>query len=255
MKVVILAGGYGSRLSEETGLKPKPMVEIGGKPIIWHIMKSYSYYGFNEFIILCGYRGSYIKEYFTNYYTHLSDMTIDMANNKIEFHKNEVEPWKVTLIDTGVETMTGGRIKRIEKYVKNETFMLTYGDGVGNVNLKELLKFHKKNNKLITITSAQPGGRFGTLSIEKNDSILSFKEKPKDSVWINAGFMVCEPGIFNYLENDSTIFEQLPLSQLAIDNEMMAFKHKGFWKPMDTLKDKNDLNNMWISGDPKWKIW
>ena len=254
MKVVILAGGLGTRISEETSLKPKPMIEIGGKPILWHIMKVYSYYGFNEFIILCGYKGFMIKEYFKNYYSHMSDMTIDLKTNKIEYHKNQAEPWKITLVDTDLDTMTGGRIRRIKNYIGNNTFMLTYGDGIGNINIKELLNHHKKYKKYITITSARPGGRFGNLKIEDNNKITSFQEKPKDSVWINAGFMVCEPEVFNFLENDSTIFEQYPLSQLALDNQMMAFKHQGFWKPMDTLKDKNDLNKMWIE-NPKWKIW
>ena len=254
MKVVILAGGHGSRLSEETSIKPKPMVEIGGKPILWHIMKVYSYHGFNEFIILCGYKGFLIKEYFANYYKHMADMTINLENNDIQYHRNHAEPWKITLVDTGLDTMTGGRIKRIQNYIGNNPFMLTYGDGVGNININELVNHHKKHKKYITITSARPGGRFGNLKIEEDNKISSFHEKPKDSIWINAGYMVCEPEVFNYLENDQTVFEQHPLSQLALDNQMIAYKHRGFWKPMDTLKDKNDLNKMWFE-NPKWKIW
>jgi glucose-1-phosphate cytidylyltransferase len=256
MKVLILAGGLGTRISEESDLKPKPMVEIGGKPILWHILKLYSFYGFNEFIILCGYKGYVIKEYFSNYYKHMADMTINLSNNEIEFHKNHAEPWKITLVDTGLETMTGGRVKRVKEYIQNESFMLTYGDGVADVNLKELLKFHKDHGKLMTITSVQPEGRFGALSSKENGLIESFKEKPKgDGAWINGGFMVCQPEVLHYVENDKTVLEQKPLNDLARDKEIMAYKHRGFWKPMDTLRDKNQLENLIENGNAPWIKW
>ncbi|WP_457622326.1 glucose-1-phosphate cytidylyltransferase [Persephonella sp.] len=255
MKVVILAGGFGTRLSEETDIKPKPMVEIGGKPILWHIMKIYSSYGFNDFVICLGYKGYVIKEYFANYFLHMSDVTIDLKNNQIEVHDVKAEPWKVTLVDTGLNTMTGGRIKRIKNYIGNETFMLTYGDGVGNINIKELLEFHKKHGRYATLTAVQPSGRFGALDLE-DVQVKAFKEKPKgDGAWINGGFFVLEPQIFDYIEGDETIWERDPLENLAKDGQLMAYKHTGFWKPMDTLRDKRELESLWQSENPPWKVW
>jgi glucose-1-phosphate cytidylyltransferase len=257
MKVLILAGGLGSRLSEETSLKPKPMVEIGGKPILWHIMKIYSSYGYNDFVILCGYKGYIIKEYFANYYRHMSDMTIDMKTNTITHHKNNAEPWKVTLVDTGLNTMTGGRIKRVQDYIGSEPFMLTYGDGVGDVNINELVEYHKKHGKAITMTAVQPEGRFGSLQIDENEKVESFHEKPKgDGSWINGGFFVCEPKVLDYIsDDDEIIFERDPLENLANDNELYTFKHRGFWKPMDTLRDKTQLEEMIESETAPWKKW
>ena len=258
MKVVLLAGGLGTRLSEETDLKPKPMVEIGEKPILWHIMKLYSHYGFNEFIILLGYKGYVIKEYFANYFLHQSDITIDLRyNSKMETLNNSSEPWKVTLLDTGLHTMTGGRIKRAQDFIGDEPFMLTYGDGVSSVNIEELVTFHKSHAKALTMTSVQPEGRFGALEIEENGKVTSFKEKPKgDGNWINGGFFVCDPKVFDYImEGDSTIFEQDPLMNLAKDGEIHAYKHTGFWKPMDTLRDKIALNDMYISDQAPWAVW
>jgi glucose-1-phosphate cytidylyltransferase len=256
MKVLILAGGYGTRISEESDVKPKPMIEIGGKPILWHIMKHYSSYGHNEFVILLGYKSYVIKEYFANYYLHNSDVTIDTANRSMEIHNNYSENWKITLIDTGLETMTGGRVKRAKNYIGNEPFMLTYGDGVSDINLAELLAFHKKNNKKITMTSIQPDGKFGALKIENDNQISNFLEKPKgDGAWINGGFFVCEPSVLDYIENDSTVFEGGPLEKLAKEGELYSFKHNGFWKCMDTLRDKNQLNEMWSLGKAKWKSW
>ncbi len=256
MKVVILAGGLGTRLSEETELKPKPMVEIGGKPIIWHIMKLYSHYDFNDFIICLGYKGYVIKEYFSNYFLHQSDVTIDMKNNDIHIHNCKTEPWKVTLVDTGLNTMTGGRIKRIQEYINNETFMLTYGDGVSNVNVQKLLEFHKQHKKHATITAVQPLGRFGSMELDTDDKIISFKEKPKgDGAWINGGFFVLEPRIFGYIEGDETFWEKEPLEELAKNGQLKAYKHDGFWKPMDTLRDKLELNKLWDSGRAEWKVW
>ncbi len=256
MKVLILAGGLGSRLSEETTLKPKPMVEIGGKPILWHIMKTYSYYGFNDFIILCGYKGYVIKEYFANYYLHMADVTIDMENNTTTYHKNNAEAWKITLVDTGVETLTGGRIKRVQDYVGNEPFMVTYGDGVSDVNINELINFHANHGKAITMTSVQPEGRFGSLKISDQDKVDSFLEKPKgDGSWINGGFFVCQPEVFSYIGGDETIFERDPLEKLAQDGQLYAFKHEGFWKPMDTLRDKVQLEDMIDSNNAPWIKW
>jgi glucose-1-phosphate cytidylyltransferase len=257
MKVLLLAGGLGSRLSEETTLKPKPMVEIGDRPILWHIMKIYSLYGFNDFIVLCGYKGYMIKEYFANYYRHRSDLTVDMANKEITYLKNNAEPWKVTLIDTGLDTMTGGRIKRVQEYVGNEPFMLTYGDGVGDINIAELVNFHQQHGKLITMTSVQPEGRFGSLLIDDENNILSFKEKPKgDGSWINAGFFVCQPEVFDYItEGDTSFFEREPLENLASDHQLVTYKHHGFWKPMDTLRDKNQLEEMIEKGTAPWIKW
>lgn len=255
MKVVILAGGFGTRLSEETDIKPKPMVEIGGKPILWHIMKIYSSYGFNDFIICLGYKGYIIKGFFANYFLHTSDVTIDLKDNKIEVHSVKAEPWKVTLVDTGLNTMTGGRIKRIKPFVENQTFMLTYGDGVGNIDIKKLLEFHKSHGKYATLTAVQPSGRFGALHLE-GDKVKEFEEKPKgDGAWVNGGFFVLEPQIFDYIEGDETIWEKEPLENLAKDGQLMAYKHTGFWKPMDTLRDKRELELLWQSGNPPWKIW
>ena len=257
MKVLLLAGGFGTRLSEETDIRPKPMVEIGTKPILWHIMKMYSSYGFNDFVVLLGYKGYYIKEYFANYFLHQSDVTIDMKNNKIEIINSSSEPWKVTLLDTGLNTMTGGRIKKAQNYIGNEPFMLTYGDGVSDINIQELIAFHKKHGKLMTMTSYQPEGRFGALNISENNQVCEFKEKPKgDGNWINAGFFVCEPKVFDYImDSEDMIFEQEPLQKLAKDGEIFTYKHNGFWKPMDSLKDKNDLNKLWDRNKAPWKIW
>jgi glucose-1-phosphate cytidylyltransferase len=256
MKVVILAGGFGTRLSEETHLRPKPMVDIGDKPILWHIMKIYSSYGFNDFVICLGYKGYMIKEYFANYFMHQSDITIDLTNNSLETHHSQAEPWKVTLVDTGKESMTGGRIKRIQKYVGNEPFLLTYGDGVGNVDIGELVKCHNENNKLVTVTAVQPSGRFGALNLAKNNQVNSFLEKPKgDGSWINGGFFVCQPEVFQYLDSDSTIWELEPMERIAAEGQLQAFKHVGFWKPMDTLRDKQELEQAWETGSAPWKTW
>ena len=256
MKVVLLAGGLGSRLSEETSLRPKPMVEIGGKPILWHIMKIYSHYGYNDFVICLGYKGYVIKEYFANYFLHQSDVTIDIAENKLEVHNSQAEPWKITLVDTGVNSMTGGRIKRAAKYLNNEPFLLTYGDGVGNVDIKALVDFHQKNKKLVTVTAVQPSGRFGALSIDEKDSVSSFYEKPQgDGAWINGGFFVCQPEAINYIDEDATIWERAPMENIAAEGQMAAFRHEGFWKPMDTLRDKNELEEDWVKGEAQWKLW
>jgi glucose-1-phosphate cytidylyltransferase len=256
MKVLILAGGLGSRLSEETSLKPKPMVELGGRPILWHIMKTYSTYGYDEFIILCGYKGYMIKEFFANYYRHRSDLTVDLANNSISYHKNHAEPWKVTLIDTGLETLTGGRIKRVQEYVGDEPFMLTYGDGVADIDIQKLVEFHKSHGKLITMTSVLPEGRFGALNIDNSNMVNSFQEKPKgDGSWINGGYFVCQPEVFNYIENDKTIFEREPLEKLAHEGELYTYKHNGFWRPMDTLRDKTLLEDMIDNKSAPWIKW
>lgn len=256
MKVVILAGGLGTRLSEETDIKPKPMVEIGGMPILWHIMKIYSSYGYNDFVICLGYKGYIIKEYFANYFLHKSDITIDLKNNSVKVHDSHAEPWTITLVDTGVNTMTGGRIKRIQPHVGNNPFLLTYGDGVSDVDINALVQFHKKNQKLCTVTTVQPSGRFGALDISENNTVLSFLEKPKgDGSWINGGFFVCESEVFNFIENDTTVFEKYPMEKLASERQMNAFKHEGFWRPMDTLKDKMDLNELWSNDIANWKIW
>ncbi len=257
MKVVLLAGGFGSRISEETDVRPKPMVEIGGKPILWHIMKLYSYYGYNDFVILLGYKGYYIKEYFANYFLHQSDITIDLKNNSVKVLNSSSEPWSVTLLDTGLNTMTGGRVKRAQSFIGDEPFMLTYGDGVSDVNLYELVAFHKKHGKAMTMTSSQPEGRFGNLNIAENHQVTDFLEKPKgDGNWINAGFFICEPKVFDYItEGDSTVFEQKPLQNLAKDGEVFTYKHSGFWIPMDTLRDKTKLNELWDSGKAGWKVW
>ena len=256
MKVVILAGGLGTRLSEETTLKPKPMVEIGGMPIIWHIMKIYSAHGFNDFVICLGYKGYLIKEYFANYFLHKSDITIDLSSNSIKVHDSYAEPWKITLVDTGHDSMTGGRIKRIEKHVDNKAFMLTYGDGIGNVDIRRLIEYHMANKKLCTVTAVQPSGRFGALHLQPNNAVSSFVEKPKgDHAWINGGFFICEPGIFEFIEGDHTTWEREPMENLALRGQLVAFMHEGFWKPMDTLRDKNELEHEWATGRAKWKIW
>jgi len=255
MKVVILAGGLGTRISEEAYLKPKPMIEIGGMPILWHIMKIYSSYNINEFVICCGYKGYLIKEYFSNYSLHMSDVTFDMKKNDIQIHHKSVEPWTVTLVDTGIETMTGGRLKRIKEYVQNDTFCFTYGDGVGNIDIKDLIKFHTNEKTIATITAVQPPGRFGVLDIQKN-KISFFKEKPAgDGNWINGGFFVLEPSVFDYIENDSTIWEREPLENLANEGRLSAYKHDGFWHPLDTLRDKNYLQKLWEDGKAPWKLW
>ena len=257
MKVLLLAGGFGTRLSEETDIRPKPMVDIGGKPILWHIMKIYSQYGFNEFVILLGYKGYYIKEYFLNYFLHQSDVTLDIQTGKMEVLNNSSEPWKITLLDTGLDSMTGGRVKRAQNFVGDEPFMLTYGDGVSDINIEELVNFHKSHGKAMTMTSAQPDARFGALNIEKNSQVTSFQEKPKnEGGWINAGFFVCEPKVFDYItEGDSTVFEQAPLQNLAKDGEIFTYKHDGFWKPMDTLRDKQQLQKLWEEKKAPWKVW
>ncbi len=257
MKVLLLAGGFGTRLSEETDIRPKPMVEIGGKPILWHIMKIYSTYGFNDFVVLLGYKGYYIKEYFANYFLHQSDVTIDLKDGKMEVHNNSSEPWKVTLLDTGHESMTGGRIKRAQKFVGDEPFMLTYGDGVADIDITQLVEFHKAHGRAMTMTSAQPDGRFGALDIGEDNRVREFQEKPKgDGSWINAGFFVCEPEVFDYItEGDATVFEQAPLKNLAKDEKIFTYKHEGFWMPMDTLRDKMTLNRMWDGGKALWKVW
>jgi len=256
MKVVILAGGFGTRITEESHLRPKPMVEIGGKPILWHIMKEYSYYGFNEFIICLGYKGYIIKEFFADYFLHTSDVTFDLVKNEVIVHDNFSEPWKVTLVDTGLNSMTGGRIKRIQKYVGNETFMLTYGDGVSDVNIDELVKFHKENKKKATLTAVSVQQRFGVLKIDSNNQIGAFREKSElDSSLINGGYMVLEPSVFDYIEGDDTVFEKEPLERLAEEGELISYKHNGFWKCMDTLRDKNQLEDMWASNNAKWKLW
>jgi len=257
VKVVILAGGYGTRISEETDLKPKPMVEIGSKPILWHIMKIYSHYGFNDFVILLGYKGYYIKEYFVNYFLHQSDMTIDLKTNNLEVHNNTSEPWKVTLVDTGLDSMTGARIKRAQKYIGEDTFFLTYGDGVSDVNIAETLAFHKKQQKALTLTAIQPEARFGNLVIDEKMGVEQFAEKPKNEAgWISGGFFVCEPKIFDYLdESESCTFEQEPLQNLTKDGEISAFKHYGFWQPMDTLRDNQRLNTLWKENQAPWKVW
>jgi len=257
MKVVILAGGRGTRLSEETTNIPKPMIEIGGKPILWHIMKIYSAHGFNDFIICLGHRSYAMKEYFSHYFLHMSDVTFDVKNNKMEIHNTASEPWKVTMVDTGFETMTGGRLKRIEKYIGNETFMMTYGDGVGDIDIKALVRTHKKSKKLATLSAVQAAGRFGVLDIKGDDMVSSFLEKPKgDGAWINIGFFVLEPKVFKYIEKgDDVIWEREPLEKLAKSGHLSAYKHTGFWKCMDTLRDKLELEGLWQSGKAPWKTW
>lgn len=254
MKAVILAGGLGTRLSEETSLKPKPMVEIGGRPMLWHILKIYSSHGVNDFVICAGYKGYVIKEYFANYFLHMSDVTFDMSSNTMEVHHKKAEPWRVTIVDTGDETMTGGRIKRIAPYVDG-TFCCTYGDGVGNINIKELIEFHKSSGRKATLTGVQPPGRFGALQLD-GEKIASFQEKPEgDGSWINGGFFVLEPSVFDEISGDSCIWERKPLENLAAQEQLGIYKHSGFWRPMDTLRDKIDLENLWDSGKAPWKTW
>jgi glucose-1-phosphate cytidylyltransferase len=257
MKAVILAGGLGTRLSEETGVRPKPMAEIGGKPILWHIMKIYSAYGVNEFVICLGYKGHMIKEYFANYWLHNCDITFDIANNAAEVHNNTSEPWRVTLVDTGSETMTGGRLKRVAPHLQDGTFCMTYGDGVADIDIAALLDFHRHNAKAATVTAVQPVGRFGAMQLaDDGTAVSSFWEKPRgDGDWVSGGFFVLEPEVLGRIDGDAAVWERGPLESLADDGELMAFKHHGFWRPMDTLKDKTDLNELWDSGDAPWKVW
>ena len=255
MRVVILAGGLGTRISEETTIKPKPMVEIGEHPILWHLMKIYAHYGYNDFIICLGYKGYVVKEYFANYYLHSSDFTVELENNKVKYEDSRSENWTVTLVDTGLNTQTGGRIRRIEKYVKGETFMLSYGDGLSDIDINALIRFHKSNGKMATVTAVMPPGRFGSLSIV-DDTITNITEKPKgDNSWINGGFFVLEPSVFDLINGDDTVWERDPLETMAKKGKLAAFKHKGFWHPMDTMRDKNELNDLWRSGKAPWKVW
>lgn len=255
MKAIILAGGLGTRISEETSTRPKPMVEIGGKPILWHIMKNYSAHGIHDFVICCGYKGYVIKEYFANYFLHMSDVTFDMRNNKMEVHHRSAEPWRVTLVDTGENTMTGGRIKRVAEHIGDEDFCCTYGDGVSDVNITELIAFHRQQGKLATLTATQPPGRFGALNFAGN-SVTSFQEKPQgDGGWINGGFFVLSPKVLDYIKDDSTIWEREPMEKIASEGQMAAYFHTGFWQPMDTLRDKNHLEELWANGKAPWKIW
>jgi glucose-1-phosphate cytidylyltransferase len=257
MKVVILAGGFGTRISEESHIKPKPMIEIGERPILWHIMKIYSSYGFNDFVICLGYKGYCIKEYFAHYFLHESDVTFDFRNQSERMiHHHSAEPWTVTLVNTGVDTMTGGRVKRVREFIGNEPFMLTYGDGVADVNIKELVAYHRAHGKLATVTSIQPAGRFGALDLDGDNLVHGFKEKPKgDGAWINGGFFVMEPQVLDYIADETTILEKEPLEGLARDGQLVSFKHSGFWQPMDTLRDKNHLEDLWKSGTAPWKTW
>lgn len=258
MKVVILAGGFGTRISEESHLKPKPMIEIGGMPIIWHIMKHYSYYGFNDFVICAGYKQYVIKEYFANYFLHKSDITYDFTtgNHDIIIHNNMAEPWKVTVVDTGLETMTGGRVKRVKEYLGNEPFMVTYGDGVADVDIKKLVAFHQNHGKAMTLTGVQPEGRFGVIDFGSDNEVLSFREKSKeDSGWINGGFLVCNPEVLDYIKDDTIMLEREPMEQLARERQLMCYKHDGFWQCMDTLRDKEKLERLWAANQAPWKVW
>ena len=257
MKAVILAGGLGTRLSEETDLKPKPMIEVGGRPILWHIMKIYSSHGINDFIICCGYRGYLIKEYFANYFLHMSDVTFDMTKNSMEVNQKRSEPWKVTLVDTGESTLTGGRLKRVAEYIKDESeFCFTYGDGVGDIDVTKLIQFHKSQGSLATLTATRPPGRYGVIKFGKNDRVERFQEKPEgDGSWINGGYFVLKPEVLNLIEGDQSSWEGNPLSRLANDGQLAAFRHEGFWQPMDTLREKNLLNDLWNSGKAPWRIW
>ncbi len=255
MKVIILAGGLGTRISEESVLRPKPMIEIGGKPILWHIMKLYSAHGISDFVICCGYKGYVIKEYFANYFLHMSDVTFDMKLNKMEVHQNSAEPWRVTLVDTGDETMTGGRLKRVRNHIGNDDFCFTYGDGIADIDISALIAFHKKEGRLATLTAAQPPGRFGAINLEGNQ-ILSFQEKPQgDGGWINGGFFVLNPKVIDYIDDDQTVWEREPMERLAREGQINAWLHRGFWQPMDTLRDKNHLEELWSSGKAPWKVW
>jgi len=257
MKAVILAGGFGTRISEESSVRPKPMVEIGGRPILWHVMKIYSAHGINEFIICCGHKGHMIKEFFTNYYLHYSDVTFDIRNNSMKVRQNSAEPWIVTLVDTGIDVMTGGRIKRVREYIGNETFCLTYGDGVSDVNISELIAFHREQRTLATLTAVQMEGRFGLFKLDDSEAkISSFREKPKgDGAWINGGFFVLEPQVLDLITGDATVWEQEPLTRLAHEGQLSAYRHAGFWHCLDTLRDKHVLEQAWQSGDPPWKVW
>lgn len=256
MKVVILAGGKGTRLAEETGTRPKPMIEIGEKPMLWHIMKSYSYYGFNDFVICLGYKGYLIKEYFSNYFLHNCDVTFDMSSNQMQVHQSVAEPWRITLVDTGAETMTGGRLKRVAGYLDGETFLLTYGDGVADVDLRALTGFHRAHGKQATVTAVQPLGRFGALAVDEGGAVSSFQEKPVgDGSWVNGGFFVLEPAVLERLKGDETVWEREPLEELAAAGELVAHRHEGFWQPMDTLRDKRLLEELWESGEAPWKVW
>lgn len=255
MKAVILAGGLGTRLSEETHLKPKPMVEIGGRPILWHVMKIYSSHGINDFVICAGYKGYIIKEYFANYFLHMSDVTFDMSNNSMEVHQKNAEPWKITVVDTGDETMTGGRIKRVEDYIGDETFCLTYGDGVGDVDITALIDFHERSGRLASLTGVQPPGRFGAIDLDE-DKVLSFQEKPQgDGSWINGGFFVLSPAVLDLIADDATVWEKKPLEKLAQKGELGIYRHEGFWRPMDTLRDRVELESLWDSQSAPWKTW
>ncbi|MHB8981049.1 glucose-1-phosphate cytidylyltransferase [Thiobacillus sp.] len=255
MKAVILAGGLGTRLAEETSLRPKPMVEIGGRPILWHIMKIYSAHRINDFVVCLGYKGYLIKEYFANYFLHMSDVTFDMASNQTVVHQNNAEPWRVTLVDTGDTTMTGGRLKRVRQYLDDEDFCFTYGDGVGDVNIDELIAFHRSQEKLATLTGVQPPGRFGALNLD-GTNVAGFEEKPHgDGGWINGGFFVLSPKVIDYVENDATVWERAPMERLAREGELSAYLHQGFWQPMDTLRDKQHLEDLWQSGNAPWKVW
>ena len=256
MKAVILAGGLGTRISEETHLKPKPMIEIGGKPILWHVLKIYSAHGINEFVICCGYKGYLIKEYFANYFLHMSDVTFHMRTNSMEVHQKNAEPWEITVVDTGEQTFTGGRLKRVRDYVDDSTFCFTYGDGVSNIQINELIKTHIDNNKLATVTAVQPPGRYGLLDLDVSGSVKGFQEKPQgDGGWINGGFFVLEPAVFDLIEGDSTTWEQEPMQKLAADGQLQAYQHRGFWQPMDTLRDRVHLEELWVSGKAPWKLW
>jgi glucose-1-phosphate cytidylyltransferase len=255
MKVVILAGGLGTRITEESSVRPKPMIEIGGRPILWHIMKIYSFHGMNDFVVCCGYRGYVIKEYFANYFLHMSDVTFDMQRNSLEVHRAKAEPWRVTLVDTGDDSMTGGRLKRVREYVGSEEFCFTYGDGVSDVDVAELVRFHHDSGRAATLTAVQPPGRFGALDLD-GTRITGFQEKPVgDGGWINGGFFVLSPAVFDYIDGDSTSWEAAPLQRLAADGKLSAFKHRGFWHAMDTLRDKNHLEHLWASGKAPWKVW
>ena len=255
MKAVILAGGLGTRISEESHLKPKPMIEVGGKPILWHILKLYSHHGINDFVICLGYRGYVIKEYFANYFLHTSDVTFDMANNRMEVHERHAEPWRVTLVDTGTDTLTGGRLKRVQPYIGDEAFCFTYGDGVTDLDIGATIAFHRAHGKLATVTAVQPPGRYGALNLD-GDTVRSFQEKPEgDGAWINGGFFVLEPGVLQYVDGDQTSWETQPLQDLARDGQLRAYQHAGFWHAMDTLRDKNQLEELWGSGSAPWKCW
>ena len=255
MKAVILAGGFGTRISEETQFKPKPMIEVGGMPLLWHIMKGYSTYNINDFVICCGYKGYMIKEYFANYFLHMSDVTFDIKNNKMNVHKKFGESWNVTLVDTGIDTQTGGRLKKIEEYLDDETFCFTYGDGISDIQIDQLVRFHNDNKTIATVTAVQPSARFGALNIREN-KVISFKEKPPgDGNWINGGYFVLEPSVFDYLGDNSTIWEEEPVENLTRDGQLSTYKHSGFWQSLDTLRDKNKLEKLWSNGNAPWKIW